>query len=65
MVRLLWNMYQKISSTKKLCNLNTGKSTDWGGIPAKFLRDATPFIKLPVTFLINMSIFEGIVPDEL
>ena len=49
---------------KELCNLISSKSTGLDGIPAKFLRDAAPIIKLPITFLINLSITEGIVPDD-
>lgn len=50
---------------KELCNLNVSKSTGLDGIPAKFLKDAAPFIKIPITFLINMSISEATVPKDL
>ena len=32
---------------------------------ARFLKDAAPILKVPITFLINLSISEGKVPDEL
>jgi len=50
---------------KELCSLNTSKSTGLDDIPARFLKDAAPVVKLPITFLINMSISEGKVPDDL
>ena len=50
---------------KELCSLNISKSTGLDGIPARFLKDAAPILKVPVTFLINLSMSEGEVPDEL
>ena len=50
---------------KELCNLNTSKSTGLDGIPARFLKDAAPIIKIHITFLINYSISEATVPDDL
>jgi hypothetical protein len=50
---------------KELCKLNINKSTGLDGIPARFLKDAAHIIKLPITFLINLSISEGCVPDDL
>ncbi|XP_048743013.2 cyclin-D-binding Myb-like transcription factor 1 [Ostrea edulis] len=41
------------------------KSTGLDGIPARFLKDAAPIIKLPITFLINQSISEETVPEEI
>ena len=34
-------------------------------IPARFVKDSASFLKLPVTFLINMSISENCVPDDM
>jgi hypothetical protein len=31
----------------------------------RFLKDTAPILKVSITFLINLSISEGIVPDEL
>lgn len=50
---------------KELCNLDITKSTGLDGIPARFLKDAAPFIKIHITFLINMSISEANVPSDL
>ena len=50
---------------KELCSLNISKDTGLDGIPARFLKDAAPILKVPVTFLINLSISEGELPDEL
>jgi hypothetical protein len=50
---------------KELCSLNISKSTGLDGIPARFLKDAVPILKVPVILLINLSISEGEVPDEL
>ena len=50
---------------KELCNLKIGKSTGLDGIPARFLRDGAEVLKIPVTFIINMSISEKTVPSDL
>ena len=34
-------------------------------IPARFLKEGAPFLKFPVTFLINMSISDNCVPDDM
>ncbi len=46
---------------KELKNLKTSKSTGLDEIPARFVKDSASFLKLPVTFLINMSISENCV----
>jgi hypothetical protein len=43
---------------KELKNLNSSKSTGLDEIPARFLKDAASFLKIPITFIINMSISE-------
>ena len=50
---------------KELKNLKTSKSTGLDEIPARFVKDSASFLKLPVTFLINMSISENCVPDDM
>ena len=35
---------------KELCSLNISKSTGLDGIPARFLKDAAPILKVPITF---------------
>ena len=49
----------------ELSKLNPTKSTGLDGIPSKFVRDGACVLKLPVTFIINMSIDSGIVPDDM
>jgi len=50
---------------KELCKLNCSKSTGLDDIPAKFLKDAAPFLKIHITFLVNSSITSNTVPKEL
>ena len=35
---------------KELCSLNISKNTGIDGIPARFLKDAAPILKVPITF---------------
>lgn len=50
---------------KELCKLNCSKSTGLDDIPAKYLKDAAPFLKIHITFLVNSSITSNIVPSDL
>jgi hypothetical protein len=50
---------------KELSHLNVTKSTGLDNIPARFLRDGAIFLKIPITYIINMSIVDRQVPDEL
>ena len=50
---------------KELSQLNSYKSTGLDEIPARFLKEGASFLKIPVTFLLNMSISENCVPDAL
>ena len=50
---------------KELNQLNSYKSTGSDEIPAKFLKEGASFLKLPVTFLVNMSISDNCVPDAM
>lgn len=50
---------------KELSQLNSYKSTGLDEIPARFLKDGASLLKIPVTFLLNMSISENSVPDAL
>lgn len=49
----------------ELSKLNCSKSTGLDDIPARFLKDAAPFIKIHITFLINSSIVNESVPNDL
>ena len=50
---------------KELRQLNGCKSTGLDEIPARFLKDEANFLKLPITFLVNMSVSENCVPEAL
>ena len=50
---------------KELNQLNSYKCTGLDEIPAKFLKEGTSFLKLPVTFLVNMLISDNCVPDAM
>jgi len=50
---------------KELCKLNASKSTGLDGIPARFVKDGASVLKIPVTFIVNMSIDSGVVPDDM
>ena len=45
--------------------MNISKSTALDGIPARFLKDAVRIIKVPITFIINLSITLEIFPTEI
>ena len=49
----------------KLSQLNPCKSTGFDEIPARFLKEGAPFLNIPVTFLVNMSISDNCVPDDM
>ena len=50
-------------SSFRLCIKNVDTCLD--EIPAKFLKEGASFLKLPVTFLVNMSISDNCVPDAM
>ena len=50
---------------KELLQLNAYKSTGLNGIPAKFLKDGAEILKLPITWIINLSISENTVPNGM
>ena len=50
---------------KELRQLNPCKSTSLDEIPARFLKEGADFLKIPITFLVNMSISENCVPDAV
>ena len=50
---------------KELLHLNAYKSTGLDGIPANFLKDGAEILKLPITWIINLSISENTVPNEM
>ena len=50
---------------KELEQLNPSKSTGLDGISPRFLRDGACSLKKPITYLVNLSITSGIVPDDM
>jgi len=50
---------------KYLNSLNSNKATGLDGIPSRFVKDAAPMISTPLTHIINLSIIQGSVPDDL
>ena len=50
---------------KELSSLNSSKSAGLDNISARFLKDGASFLKLTITYIINMSITSGEVPGEL
>ena len=50
---------------KLLTGINSCKATGLDNIPAKFVTDASEIITSPLTHIINLSLSQGIMPDEL
>ena len=50
---------------KYLVNLSANKATGLDGIPARFVRDSASVISYPLAHIINLSIIQGSVPDDL
>ena len=50
---------------KYLNNLSAKKATGLDGIPARFVRDSASNIVCPMSHVINLSLTQGIVPDDL
>ena len=48
---------------KYLNNISAKKALD--GIPARFVRDGASIIACPLTHVINLSLIQGVVPDDL
>ena len=50
---------------KYLNNLSANKATGLDGIPSRFVRDSATVIACHLTHVINLSIIQGVVPDDL
>ena len=50
---------------KELTCLNPSKSTGLDEIPARFIKDDASVLKIPITFIVNLSITSGEVPDGM
>ena len=50
---------------KYINSLSPNKATGLDGIPSRFIRDSAPMIAHPLSHIINLSIIQGAVPDDL
>ena len=50
---------------KELLKLNPSKSTGLDEIPARFVRDGASVLKIPITFIVNLSLSSGKVPHDM
>ena len=50
---------------KELCKLNPSKSTGTDKIPARFVKDAASVLTKPILHIINLSIDQNLVPNDL
>ena len=48
-----------------LKNLSAKKATGLDGIPSRFVRDGASVIACPLTNVINLSLIQGVVPEDL
>ena len=55
-----FQLYQKIPKF-----LSANKATGLDGIPCRFLRDSATVIACPIADIVNLSIIQGSVPDDL
>lgn len=46
-------------------NLSAKKATSSDGIPSRFVKDSSLIIAGPLTHVINLSLIQGVVPDDL
>ena len=60
---ILKNVTENFVNTE-LSRLNPKKSYGIDGIQSKFIKDAASEIKVPITFIINLSISSNVVPNE-
>ena len=50
---------------KHLNKLGINKATGLDGVPSWFVRDSASLIVCPLTHVVNSSIIQGLVPDDL
>lgn len=62
--RFILQAISEVFILKQLRHLKVKKATGLDGIPARFLRDNAAVIAATVTFLVNLSLSTGSVPDE-
>ena len=60
-------LLQKVSTNfvwKELTNVKLTKATGLDGLTARLLRDATPVVAQPITYLVNLAISTRVIPSE-
>ena len=60
-----FSMVSENKLLKYLNNLSANKATGLDGIPSRFVSDSVSVISCPLTHAINLSIIQGVVPDDL
>ena len=50
---------------KYLNSLGINKANGLDGIPSRFVRDGASILACPLTHVINISLIQGVVPDDL
>jgi hypothetical protein len=50
---------------KYISRLGVNKSTGLDGIPSRFIKDGAPIIASPLAHIINLSLIQGTVPDDM
>ena len=50
---------------KELLKLNSSKSTGLDELPARFIKDGANILKIPITFIVNLSITTSTVPEDM
>ena len=50
---------------REILNLNPTKSTGLDEMPARFIRDGASMLKIPITYIVNLSISTATVPDDM
>ena len=48
-----------------LNKLSANKATGQDGIPSRFVRNGASIIACPLSHVINLSLFQGTIPDDL
>ena len=60
--------YSVVSESKDLKYrnvLSVNKATELHSLPSRFVRNSASIIVCPLTHIINLSIIQGVVPDDL
>ena len=63
--KLSFSIVTENTVLKHLNKLGINKATGLDGIPSWFVRDSASLIACPLTHVVNLSIIQGVVPDDL